>query len=108
MPGIQINKDGSVTAQGQTITRVLINGKEFFGGNVEAATQNLDADLVDKVEVIDRKTEEDEFADSETQEREKVINLVLKEEHAQGFFGTIRAGGWNREFQRCARQPELF
>jgi hypothetical protein len=92
MPGIQVGKDGKVSAEGQEITRVLINGKEFFGGNVEAATKNLDASLVDKVEVIDKKTDDDEFTGEEGNEREKVINLVLKENKAQGYFGTIRAG----------------
>jgi hypothetical protein len=92
MPGIQVQKDGSITTEGQTVTKVLINGKEFFGGNVEAATKNFDAALVDKLEVIDRKSDEDAFTGNETNEREKVINLVLKEDKAQGYFGTIRAG----------------
>ena len=91
MPGIRVNKDGTVSAEGEQITKILINGKEFFGGNVEAATKNLDAALVDKVEVIDKKTDEDEFTGEEDNQREKVINLVLKEEHAKGYFGTIRA-----------------
>ena len=92
MPGIQVDKDGKVSSEGQQITKVLINGKEFFGGNVEAATKNLDASLVDKVEVIDKKTDEDEFTGEDDNQREKVINLVLKEDKAQGYFGTIRAG----------------
>jgi hypothetical protein len=92
MPGIQVDKDGKVSSEGQEITKVLINGKEFFGGNVEAATKNLDASLVDKVEVIDKKTDEDEFTGEEGNQREKVINLVLKEDKAQGYFGTVRAG----------------
>ncbi len=92
MPGIQVSKDGSISAEGQTITKVLINGKEFFGGNVTAATKNLDAALVDKVEVIEKKSDEDEFTGDDANEREKVINLVLKEDKAQGYFGTIRAG----------------
>ncbi len=92
MPGIQVNKDGSVNVEGQTVTKVMINGKEFFGGNVEAATKNLDASLVDKVEVIDKKTDEDEFTGQDDSQREKVINLVLKEEHTQGYFGTLRGG----------------
>ena len=98
MPGIQVNKDGSVSAEGEQITRVLINGKEFFGGNVEAATKNLDASLVDKVEVIDKKTDEDEFTGEEGNQREKVINLVLKEEHTQGYFGTLRGSYGTNEY----------
>ena len=92
LPGVKVNKDGQLTSEGEAITKILINGKEFFGGNVEAATKNLDADLVDKIEVIDKKTDEDEFTGEETKETEKVINLVLKEEHTHGYFGKIRAG----------------
>lgn len=98
MPGIQVDKDGKVSSEGQQITRVLINGKEFFGGNVEAATKNLDASLVDKVEVIDKKTDEDEFTGEEGNQREKVINIVLKEDKAQGYFGTVRAGYGNKDY----------
>lgn len=92
MPGVEVKKDGSITTGGEPITKILINGKEFFGGNVEAATKNIDASLVDKVEVIDRKTEQDELDVSGSKEREKVINLVLKKEMNHGYFGNIRAG----------------
>ena len=92
LPGLQVGKDGTLTAEGEKVTKVLINGKEFFGGNVEAATKNLDADLVDKIEVIDKKTDEDEFTDVDSKETEKVINLVLKEKHSNGYFGKIRGG----------------
>ncbi|PCJ65204.1 MAG: hypothetical protein COA58_10085 [Bacteroidetes bacterium] len=92
LPGVRVAKDGTVTAEGEQVTKILINGKEFFGGNVEAATKNLDADLVDKIEVINKKTDEDEFTEGEGNQTEKVINLVLKEEHAKGYFGNIRAG----------------
>ena len=92
LPGVNVGSDGALTAEGEQVTKVLINGKEFFGGNVEAATKNLDASLVDNVEVIDKKRDEDEFTDDNNNETEKVINLVLKEEHAQGYFGNIRLG----------------
>lgn len=92
MPGVEVKKDGSITTGGEPITKILINGKEFFGGNVEAATKNIDASLVDKVEVIDRKTEQDELDVSGSKEREKVINLVLKKEMNHGYFGNVRAG----------------
>jgi hypothetical protein len=92
MPGIQVNKDGTINVEGEQVTKVMVNGKEFFGGNVEAATKNLDASLVDKVEVIDKKTDDDEFTGEDDNQKEKVINLVLKEEHTHGYFGTVRGG----------------
>ena len=108
MPGIQVDKDGKVSAEGQQITKVLINGKEFFGGNVEAATKNLDASLVDKVEVIDKKSDDDEFTGEEGNEREKVINLVLKEDKAQGYFGTIRTGYGTDEYYDAKGNINFF
>lgn len=92
LPGVEVSKDGSVSSQGQQISKVLINGKEFFGNNIQAATQNLDANLVATVEVIERKTEDDEFTGEEGNETEKVINVVLKEEHTRGYFGGFYAG----------------
>ena len=92
LPGVNVDKSGAVTAEGQSVTKVLVNGKEFFGGNVDAATKNIDANMVDKVEVIDKKKDESELSGENNQETEKVINLVLKEKHAKGYFGNIRAG----------------
>lgn len=91
LPGLTINKDGSITTNGENITKVMVNGKEFFGGNVEAATKNIDASLVDKVELVDREKEQDELNTDGGQNREKVLNLVLKEELDQGYFGRIQA-----------------
>lgn len=92
LPGIRVGKDGSLTAEGEKVAKVLINGKEFFGENVEAATKNLDADIVDKIEVIDKQKDDDEFNAVDSKKTEKVINLVLKEEYTQGYFGNVRAG----------------
>ena len=92
LPGVQVEQDGTITAEGEQITKVYINGKEFFGGNVQAATKNLDASIVDKVEVIDKKSDDDEFTGDDNGQREKVINLVVKEELNRGYFGTVKLG----------------
>jgi len=89
LPGLTVNKDGTITTNGESITKVMVNGKEFFGGNVEAATKNIDASLVDKVELVDREKEQDELNTDGGQNREKVLNLVLKEELDQGYFGRV-------------------
>jgi hypothetical protein len=108
MPGIQVNKDGTVAAEGQAITKVLINGKEFFGGNVQAATKNLDAGLVDKVEVVDRKSDDDEFSGNDNNQREKVINLVLKKETNRGYFGTLRGGYGTDDYYDASGNINFF
>ncbi|HEY0899531.1 MAG TPA: carboxypeptidase-like regulatory domain-containing protein, partial [Sphingobacteriaceae bacterium] len=53
MPGIEVDKDGNLTAQGKSVTRVKVNGKEFFGGDVKTATQNLPADLIDRIQIVE-------------------------------------------------------
>ncbi|HQW85341.1 MAG TPA: carboxypeptidase-like regulatory domain-containing protein, partial [Ferruginibacter sp.] len=53
MPGIQVDKDGNVTAQGKAVSRVKVNGKDFFGGDVKTATKELPANIVDKIQIID-------------------------------------------------------
>jgi len=55
LPGVTVDEDGTVKVNGQTVNRVLVNGKEFFTGDPKMATKNLDADAVDKVQVFDKK-----------------------------------------------------
>ncbi len=97
LPGVQVAKDGTVTAQGEKVVKVMVNGKEFFGNDPTKATQNLDADAIEKVEVLDRKTDESDFTGVDDGTREKVINLVLKEDANKGYFGKLEAGGGTEE-----------
>ena len=92
LPGISVDKNGTVRTQGENVVKVLVNGKEFFGDDPTKATQNISADAVDKVEVLDRKTDETEFKGIDDGTREKVINLVLKEDANKGYFGKVEAG----------------
>src|SRR5882757_9158523 len=61
MPGVTIESDGTVKVNGQTVKRVMVNGKEFFTGDTKMATKNLNADAVDKVQVYDRKSDQSSF-----------------------------------------------
>ncbi|MBO6517156.1 MAG: TonB-dependent receptor [Bacteroidia bacterium] len=97
LPGVQVNKSGEVIAQGEKVVKVLVNGKEFFGNDPTKATQNLDAESLQKVEVLDKKSDDAEFTGVDDGEREKVINLVLKKEANKGAFGKIEAGGGTEE-----------
>lgn len=100
LPGISVDKNGTVRTQGENVVKVLVNGKEFFGDDPTKATQNISADAVDKVEVLDRKTDETEFKGIDDGTREKVINLVLKEDANKGYFGKIEAGAGTDETYR--------
>ena len=93
MPGIQVEKDGTVKAQGQEVKRVLVDGKEFFGNDPKIATKNLPADAVDKVQVYDKQSDMAQLTGFEDGQSEKTINLKLKKDKKKGVFGKVNAGG---------------
>jgi len=100
LPGVQVMKDGTVRAQGENVVKVLVNGKEFFGDDPTKATKNIDASAVDKVEILERKTDEARFKGVDDGAREKVINLVLKEDANKGYFGKLEVGAGTSETYR--------
>lgn len=100
MPGIQIDKDGKVKAQGQEVSRVLVDGKEFFGNDPKIATKNLPADAIDKVQVYDRLSDAAQLTGFDDGNSEKTINLKLKEDKKKGLFGKASAGaGTNDRYE---------
>ena len=93
LPGIQVDKDGKITAMGEKVTKVLVDGEEFFGSDPGIATKNLRADIVKEVEVFDKKSDQAEFTGIDDGIKDKTINLKLKEDKKKGYFGKIEAGG---------------
>lgn len=93
LPGIEVQRDGSIKAQGEDVENVLVDGKEFFGNDPKIATQNLEAQAVDKVQVYDKQSDIAEFTGIEDGDEEKTINLKLKEEYKSGGFGNIQLEG---------------
>ncbi|MDZ4713828.1 MAG: TonB-dependent receptor [Cytophagales bacterium] len=103
MPGIEVDTDGSIKAQGEQVQKVMVDGREFFGRDPKLATRNLPADAIDKVQVFDKKSDQSIFTGIEDGQREKTINLELKEEKRHGAFGNMMAGaGTNDRFQAKA------
>jgi len=93
LPGIQVDKNGQITAQGQTVQKVLVDGEEFFSDDPKVVTQGLQANVVDKVQVYDKKSDQAEFTGIDDGEKTKTINLQLKENMKKGIFGKADAGG---------------
>jgi hypothetical protein len=89
LPGIQVDKNGQITAQGETVKKVLVDGEEFFGDDPTLVTQNLRADMVDKVQVYDKKSDQASFTGIDDGQREKTINLKLKNDKKMGYFGRV-------------------
>lgn len=93
LPGVEVQSDGTIRAQGETVRNVFVDGKEFFGNDPQVATKNLPAEAVDKVQVYNKKSEMAEFTGVEDGQKAKTINLQLKEDHKNGYFGNATAGG---------------
>jgi hypothetical protein len=93
LPGIEVDKTGKVTAQGKEVTKVKVNGKEFFGGDVTTATRELNADMVDKIQVIDDYGDQSAFTGVRDGEASKTLNIQLKKDKNKGYFGNVSAGG---------------
>src|SRR5580700_17244 len=92
IPGVTIESDGTVKVNGQIVRRILVNGKEFFTGDVKMATKNLNADAVDKLQVFDRKSDQAAFTGVDDGNSEKTINIQLKKDRNFSTFGKVGAG----------------
>ncbi|MBS1603192.1 MAG: carboxypeptidase regulatory-like domain-containing protein, partial [Bacteroidetes bacterium] len=77
-PGIQVDKSGNITAQGETVTRVMVDGKRFFGDDPKLATRNLPPDIIDKIQVFDDLSDQSKFSGFDDGNRVKTINIVTK------------------------------
>ena len=92
LPGVSRGADGKVQAQGENVQQVLVDGKPFFGTDPDAALKNLPAEMVDKVEVFDQRSEQSRFSGFDDGNTTKTINIVTKVEFRNGTFGRVVAG----------------
>jgi hypothetical protein len=93
LPGIQVDKDGKITAQGQAVNKVLVDGEEFFGDDPTLVTKNIRADMVDKVQLYDKKSDQASFTGIDDGQKTKTINIKLKADSKSGMFGKTEEGG---------------
>lgn len=98
LPGMEVSRDGTIKAQGQTVNKVLVDGKPFFGDDPKMATRNLPADIIDKVQLYDQQSDQSAFSGIDDGNRERTINLTTKRDKRKGYFGrnSIGAGTENR------------
>lgn len=93
LPGVEVSEDGSITANGQTISKITIDGKTFFLDDPQLASKNIPAKMVEKLKVIQKKSEQAEFTGIDDGEEETVIDLSVQKGMMQGLFGQVSAGG---------------
>lgn len=91
LPGV-ISQDGSLQAQGEAITQILVDGKPFFGGDVKTALQNLPAEVIQGIEIFDQKSDKALLSGFDDGERMKTINIITKPNRRKGQFGKTTAG----------------
>ena len=104
IPGIEVDESGNMKALGEDVTKVMVDGKEFFGNDPKVATKNLPAKAISKVQVYDKKSEEAEFMGIDDGVRDRTINLILNEENKQGYFGELELGAGSDK----PEDPESF
>lgn len=92
LPGIEVDKDGNVTNQGTPITKIRVNGKDFFGTDVATAISNLPADIIKNLQFIDDYGDEAKLTGIKTGEPEKVLNLTIEEDKKKGYFTRAQTG----------------
>lgn len=92
MPGIQVNSKGEITAQGEKVNKVLVDGEEFFSDDPAVVTKNIRADIVDKIQVFDKKSDQASFTGIDDGQKTKTINVQLKEDKKNGYFGKAEVG----------------
>jgi hypothetical protein len=98
LPGLQIDKEGNISVNGKPVERILVNGKSFFGDDPKIALKNLPKSIIDKIQVVDTKTKEEEFTGEDGDDENKTINVTIDKDKNKGFFSraTISGGTDNR------------
>lgn len=86
LPGVVVDKDGNITAQGQQVTKIRVNGKDFFAGDVQTATKNIPADIIDKLQIIDDFGDQANITGIKTGDPEKILNLQIRKDRNKGYF----------------------
>lgn len=103
LPGVDVDKDGNVTINGKKVSKIMVEGREFFGGDPRIALKNLPKDIIDKLQVVDNKTREARFNKTTDGNEDLAINLTLRKEAQRGWFGRVSAGyGTNDRYEGAA------
>ena len=92
LPGVQVDASGNITAQGEKVQRLLVNGKRFFGNDPKLATRNIPPEIIEKYQIFDDLDDQSKFSGFDDGNRVKTINIITRRDRRQGYFGRAIAG----------------
>lgn len=103
LPGVEVDAEGNITVNGKKVTKITVDGKDFFGSDFKITSKNLPKDIIDKIQVVDYRSKEAQFNKTTTGNEEKAINLTLKKDKKRGLFGRASSGyGSNERYEAGA------
>ncbi|HMK38792.1 MAG TPA: outer membrane beta-barrel protein [Bacteroidota bacterium] len=108
MPGITVDNGGTITAQGEQVQQILIDGKPFFGSDPTLAIRNLPADAIEKIQVFDKMSDQAEFTGFDDGQAVKTINIVTRAEKRNQGFGKVTAGYGSDERYSAGGDLNMF
>ncbi|QJP33410.1 outer membrane beta-barrel protein [Nonlabens sp. Ci31] len=97
LPGVEVDKDGKITVNGKEVSRILVNGKEFFGDDPQIALKNLPKEIIDKIQVTESKTDTQKATGEAGDANASEINITIDEDKNKGWFSRLTAGGGTDE-----------
>ncbi len=92
LPGVEVSTDGKITVNGEEVKKIRVDGKKFFDGDMEMATKNLPAEMIEKVQVLEQKSDMAQLTGFEDDDTERIINLTTRPNRRKGLFGNVRGG----------------
>ncbi|MBR5034684.1 MAG: outer membrane beta-barrel protein [Bacteroidales bacterium] len=107
LPGIEVSSDGTITSGGETIKKITLNGKTFFLDDPSLATENIPVNVIEKVKVIDKKSEQAQFSGIEDDDTEKIIDVSTYKGMFDGWFGNL-SGGLGRDLRSAPEADSKF
>lgn len=92
LPGVEVTSEGKITVNGQEVNKIRVDGKKFFDGDIEMATKNLPAEMIEKIQVMEQKSDMAQLTGFEDGDTERIINLTTKSNRRRGIFGNVAGG----------------
>lgn len=108
LPGVKVDGDGNVTNQGETISKIRINGKDFFGTDVATAIKNLPANIIQNLQFIDDYGDQAKLTGIKTGDPEKILNITIQEDKKRGYFARISGGLGNEDRYNTSLRANVF